>query len=113
MVWLAPMRAARSSRLVEQVDGDDRIGRHQRCRLDDVEADPAGAEHHHQFADGEAGALLTTTPKPVVTAQPNSAATSRSPVGPKEITVSRFSATTAHSLKVVTQPALTLRPCQP
>src|SRR6266850_232593 len=55
-------------------------------------------------------ALFCTTPKPVVTAQPKSAATSASTSA--GMVVSRFSETTAYSLKVVTQPALTLRPFQ-
>src|SRR5262245_20226058 len=51
-------------------------------------------------------ALLTTTPNPVVTAQPNNAATSMS-LSPG-MGVTRFSATIAYSLNVVTQPALTV-----
>ena len=50
-------------------------------------------------------ALLLITPKPVVTAQPNRAATSASKS--RGIAVTRFSETIAYSLKVVTQPALT------
>jgi len=55
-------------------------------------------------------ALLSTTPNPVVTAQPYSGATSKSLSG--AIGVKRFSDTTACSLNVVTQPAFTARPCQ-
>ena len=50
-------------------------------------------------------ALLVTTPKAVVTAQPKSAAASRSK--PAGTFVRRFSETIACSLNVVTQPALT------
>src|SRR6266850_1987180 len=55
-------------------------------------------------------ALFCTTPKPVVTAQPKSAATSASMSAGTLVT--RFSETTAYSLNVVTQPAFTLRPFQ-
>jgi hypothetical protein len=50
-------------------------------------------------------ALFSITPNPVVTAHPNSAATSRSLSSGMAVT--RFSATMAYSLKVVIQPALT------